>query len=250
MNRSNRPRTAIQTSSSWADGFWPTSRRGNDISEVTPKQVQGYYSRFTKQTPETIQRIKQYESQERMMNALEEEHEPRRVRTSSRITAEERKKGLERVQSAVLNRRLNAHDSARKPNGQIDRKEVSRQLYDPSLLHMKNRLAVLEEDVATDRHNTKLHNDAFNLTSANLAILRERKKLLLEREQRKKEEEMNRSRRGGYTKLTKIRLLARIMNIKKKAAKAKAKPTSRKPAKRPVKPTKPTARKPTIVRRK
>jgi hypothetical protein len=66
---------------------------------------------------------------------------------------------------------------------------------------------------------------------------------------------------GGYTKLTKMGLLARIMNIKKKAAKAKAKPTVRKPTKpttrkpakptkRPVKPTKPTARKPTIVRRK
>jgi|LakMenEpi03Aug12_release.lakeMendotaPanAssembly.Ray.scaffolds.fasta_scaffold00165_46 hypothetical protein len=69
---------------------------------------------------------------------------------------------------------------------------------------------------------------------------------------------MNRYTDGGYTKLTKMGLLARIMNIKKKAAKAKAKPTVRKPtkptkpiARKPTKrPTKPTARKPTIVRRK
>lgn len=47
---------------------------------------------------------------------------------------------------------------------------------------------------------------------------------------------------GGYTKLTKMGILARIMNIKKKAAKAA------KAAK--AKPTKPTTRKPTIVRRK
>jgi hypothetical protein len=63
---------------------------------------------------------------------------------------------------------------------------------------------------------------------------------------------------GGYTKLTKIGLLARIMNIKKKAAKRKVKPA--KPTKRPAKPiarkaAKPTRpvvrrRKPTIVRRK
>lgn len=55
---------------------------------------------------------------------------------------------------------------------------------------------------------------------------------------------------GGYTKLTKMGILARIMNIKKKAAKAaKAKPT--KPTTRkPIKPTKPITRKPTIVRRK
>jgi transposase len=55
---------------------------------------------------------------------------------------------------------------------------------------------------------------------------------------------------GGY----KMGLLARIMNIKKKAAKAKAakaKPTARKPTKRPTKPTRPVVRrrKPTGVRK-
>lgn len=65
---------------------------------------------------------------------------------------------------------------------------------------------------------------------------------------------------GGYAKLTKMGLLARIMNIKKKATKA-AKPVARKPAKpvkpvarKPAKPAKPTRpvrrRNPTIVRRK
>lgn len=48
---------------------------------------------------------------------------------------------------------------------------------------------------------------------------------------------------GGYAKLTKKGLLARIMNIKKKATKA-AKPVARKPVK-PAKPAKPVARKPT-----
>jgi len=42
---------------------------------------------------------------------------------------------------------------------------------------------------------------------------------------------------GGYTKITKMGLLARIMNIKKKAAKRKVKPA------KPTKPTKPTVRK-------
>jgi hypothetical protein len=53
---------------------------------------------------------------------------------------------------------------------------------------------------------------------------------------------------GGY----KMGLLARIMNIKNKAAKAaKAKPTARKPTKRPTKPTRPVVRrrKPTGVRK-
>ena len=52
---------------------------------------------------------------------------------------------------------------------------------------------------------------------------------------------------GGYAKLTKVGLLTRIMNIKKKAKAAKpVKPTARKAAK----PVKPVRRKPTIVRRK
>jgi hypothetical protein len=72
---------------------------------------------------------------------------------------------------------------------------------------------------------------------------------------------------GGYAKLTKMGLLARIMNIKKKAAKRKVKPAkpakrpdkptlrkAAKPTKRPAKPTKPTRpvvrrRKPTGVRK-
>ena len=64
---------------------------------------------------------------------------------------------------------------------------------------------------------------------------------------------------GGYAKITKVGLLTRIMNIKKKAKAAK--PTVRKatkPVKKPIKPTarkaakpvKPVRRKPTIVRRK
>ena len=64
---------------------------------------------------------------------------------------------------------------------------------------------------------------------------------------------------GGYAKLTKVGLLTRIMNIKKKAKAAK--PTVRKaakPVKKPIKPTarkaakpvKPVRRKPKIVRRK
>jgi hypothetical protein len=255
-----RPSSSARPSSgSWADSFWTTTRRGNDSNAVTPEQAQEYISRFITQTPETIQRSEQYKSHARMMSALEKEHEPRETRTSARITAEERKKGLERVQSAVLNRILNAQGSARKPDGQINRKEVSRQLYDPSYSHMKDRLAVLSEDVETDKYNDNLRINAFDLTSANLAIQKEeRKKLLLQRAQREKEKKMNRYTDGGYTKLTKMGLLARIMNIKKKAAKAKAKPTVRKPtkptkpiARKPTKrPTKPTARKPTIVRRK
>lgn len=52
---------------------------------------------------------------------------------------------------------------------------------------------------------------------------------------------------GGYAKLTKVGLLTRIMNIKKKAKAAKpVKPAARKAAK----PVKPVRRKPTIVRRK
>jgi hypothetical protein len=268
-----RPSSARPSSGSWADSFWPTTSRGNDINAVTPEQAQEYYNRFIPQTPETNQRREQYKSHARMMSALEKEHEPRETRTSTRITAEERERGLERVHSAVLNRRLNAQDSARRHDGQIDRKEVSRQLDNPSFLHMNKRLGVLEEDVATDEYNNKLRINAFDLTSANLAILkeerrkkelrklREEKELRALRAHREKEEQMNRNTGGGYTKLTKIGLLARIMNIKKKAAKAakaKAKPTTRKPTKptkRPTKPTsrkptKPTARKPTIVRRK
>lgn len=69
---------------------------------------------------------------------------------------------------------------------------------------------------------------------------------------------------GGYAKLTKVGLLARIMNIKKKAKAAKptvrkaAKPVKKPVARKPIKPTarkaakpvKPVRRKPTIVRRK
>ena len=249
---SARPTSARPSSASWADSYWPTSRRGNDINAVTPEQAQIYISRFITQTPETSQRREQYESHDRMMTALEKEHEPKTIRTSDRITAEERERGLERVQSAVLNRRLNAQDNARKPNGQINRNKVSRQLNDLSFLHMKDRLGVLKEDVATDKYNDKLRNDAFDLTSANLAIQKEeRKRLLSQKAHREKEEKMNQYTDGGYAKLTKIGLLTRIMNIKKKAAKAakaKAKPAVRKV--KPTKPTKPTARKPTIVRRK
>ena len=69
---------------------------------------------------------------------------------------------------------------------------------------------------------------------------------------------------GGYAKITKVGLLTRIMNIKKKAKAAKptvrkaAKPVKKPVARKPVKPTarkaakpvKPVRRKPTIVRRK
>lgn len=66
---------------------------------------------------------------------------------------------------------------------------------------------------------------------------------------------------GGYAKLTKVGLLTRIMNIKKKAKAAKPtvrkaakpvkKPVARKPAARKAaKPVKQVRRKPTIVRRK
>ena len=126
---------------------------------------------------------------------------------------------------------------------------------------MKDRLGVLEEDVATDKYNDKMLINAFDLTSANLAIQKEeRKRLLLQKAHREKEEKMNRYTDGGYSKLTKMGLLARIMNIKKKAAKAakakakpavrKVKPIARKPTKPTKRPAKPTARKPTIVRRK
>jgi hypothetical protein len=56
--------------------------------------------------------------------------------------------------------------------------------------------------------------------------------------------------KGGYAKLTKMGLLARIMNIKKKAAKRKVKPA--KPTKRPAKPIARKAVKPTrpVVRRR
>lgn len=69
---------------------------------------------------------------------------------------------------------------------------------------------------------------------------------------------------GGYAKITKVGLLTRIMNIKKKAKAAKPtvrkatkpvkKPVARKPikptARKAAKPVKPVRRKPTIVRRK
>ena len=135
---------------------------------------------------------------------------------------------------------------------------------------MKDRLGVLEEDVATDKYNDELRIAAFDLTSANLAIQkkekkrlaeeRELKRLLSQKAHREKEEKMDRYTDGGYSKLTKMGLLARIMNIKKKAAKAakakakpavrKVKPIARKPTKPSKRPAKPTARKPTIVRRK
>ena len=61
---------------------------------------------------------------------------------------------------------------------------------------------------------------------------------------------------GGYAKLTKVGLLTRIMNIKKKAKVAKptvrkaAKPVKKPVARKAAKPVKPVRRKPKIVRRK
>jgi hypothetical protein len=218
------------------------SRVPYSLQKMKPRELQEYASSFIPQTEETRNRRELHKRAERIIDSLTP-HIP------SRPNSNRDDMSLNAYQTALDNRRSNnsrtisaLHDESIRTNGRINRGFVNKQLKilsnTPKGKHAEHRIqhltTVVEEKKGNEENLLKREQQQ---TAAN--TIRRSRAVEAFIKQRKDVDDDRWG--GGYAKLTKMGLLARIMNIKKKAVKRKVKPA--KPTKPTKRPTKPIARK-------
>ena len=222
----------------------------------TLEQVEAEVSKYIKKTPEVLARLEKHRMSERLNNSLASSSRPSTARTSySRISSQQISNTLNNILDDKTRTLLAIQDATRNTNGTVNKvavkNVVSASNASPRAQHISDRIGVLTTQFKETQHQEELRREERERIMAQ----RELDKLRKLREEKRRMDSVSKYD-GGYAKLTKVGLLTRIMNIKKKAKVAKptvrkaAKPVKKPVARKAAKPVKPVRRKPKIVRRK
>ena len=240
-----------------------------DMSKMSLDNLNKYYGDMTRNsgivpTNERLNQLERYDMSKRITDSLASSSRPSTARTSySRISSQQISNTLNNILDDKTRTLLAIQDATRNTNGTVNKvavkNVVSASNASLQAQHRDYRIGVLTTQFKETQHQEELRREERERIMAQ----RELDKLRKLREEKRRMDSVS-EYDGGYAKLTKVGLLTRIMNIKKKAKVAK--PTVRKaakPVKKPVarkaakpaarkaaKPVKPVRRKPTIVRRK
>lgn len=235
-----------------------------DMSKMSLDNLNKYYENMTRNsgivpTNERLNQLERYDMSKRITDSLAASSRPSTSAYYRKqpISSQQISHTLNNILDGETRDLLAIQDATRNTNGTVNKgavkKLISASKASPQAQHRDYRIGVLTTQLGNTQNQEELRREERERIRAQ----RELDKLRKLRELEKRMNSISGDEYGGgYAKITKVGLLTRIMNIKRKAKAAK--PTVRKavkPVKKPVarkaaKPVKPVRRKPTIVRRK